>query len=764
MALLPAVRLACLLLLVDLVVLAALARLAPALAWLGPVAAWLEAGLRLPAFVAAGRLLAPGGPRGAAVVLSLTPATFLTLRSLLAPYGATPFLLAAAAPAWLALTHGATAAALLAWAAPVPGKAVGTESPVAVRRLLALAWTEWPVLGGAFLFLVLAVLGETAGPYCTGKALDALRREDGLTAFAIGLVLAADLGSSLFAGCRGGLFTLAQARLKLSTSHRLFSRLVCQDLAFFQGTPAAELAARLANDVPLLCEAVPRSVNVALRSLVTVLGLGGFMVGLSPRLALLALLEVPLTVTARKVYDARYQVLQQAMLDATAKTAAVVQEAVSSIETVRTFAGEEEEERRHSQALAERLRLKDRIDVERALFTLIRRALQLAVQVLVLCRGHQQLREGTVTTGSLVTFLLYQAKVGHHVQALVFGHGNLLSKAAAGRKILEYLDREPTGVTGGTRAPATLRGHVAFQRVSFAYPVRPEHLVLQDVSFELRPGEVTALAGLNGSGKSTCAGLLERFYEPGAGEVLLDGVPLRDYEHRYLHRQVRAAAGRQADGQHDCAERCPVSACAWGQVALVGQEPVLFSGTIRDNIAFGLEGCGEEEVRAAAAAAGALGFILALDRGFESDVGEKGGQLSAGEKQRIAIARALVRQPTVLILDEATSALEGEAEAAPQQWLQSGGVRTVLLITHCRRMLEAADRVVVLEGGAVVEMGTPAELRSRRGPYSRLLQRSPSAGRPETPGVGYGERQLAPAPGAGQEEGAAPIGTEICTK
>nr|ALP32497.1 TAP2 [Nipponia nippon] len=635
MALLPAVRLACLLLLVDLVVLAALARLAPALAWLGPVAAWLEAGLRLPAFVAAGRLLAPGGPRGAAVVLSLTPATFLTLRSLLVPYGATPFLLAAAAPAWLALTHGATAAALLAWAAPVPGKAVGTESPVAVRRLLALAWTEWPVLGGAFLFLVLAVLGVGTvvwGPWCGG-----------------------DRGLGLGGG----------------------------------GGPAGP--GRRGRPV-----AAPRALNPA----------------------------------------APAQVLQQAMLDATAKTAAVVQEAVSSIETVRTFAGEEEEERRHSQALAERLRLKDRIDVERALFTLIRRALQLAVQVLVLCRGHQQLREGTVTTGSLVTFLLYQAKVGHHVQALVFGHGNLLSKAAAGRKILEYLDREPTGVTGGTRAPATLRGHVAFQRVSFAYPVRPEHLVLQDVSFELRPGEVTALAGLNGSGKSTCAGLLERFYEPGAGEVLLDGVPLRDYEHRYLHRQV----------------------------ALVGQEPVLFSGTIRDNIAFGLEGCGEEEVRAAAAAAGALGFILALDRGFESDVGEKGGQLSAGEKQRIAIARALVRQPTVLILDEATSALEGEAEAAPQQGLQSGGVRTELLITHRRRMLDAADRVVGLEGGAVVAMGTPAELRSRRGPYSRLLQRSPSAGRPETPGVGYGERQLAPAPGAGQEEGAAPIGTEICTK
>ncbi|KAF1417773.1 Antigen peptide transporter 2, partial [Spheniscus humboldti] len=720
MALLPAVRLACLLLLVDLAVLAALARLDLVLARLSLAAAWLEAGLRLLAFIAAERLLAPGGPWGAAVVLSLTPAAFLTLRSLLVPYGATPVLLATAAPAWLALTHGATAAALLAWATPAPGEAVGTKSPVAVGRLLALAWAEWPVLGGAFLFLVLAVLGETAGPYCTGKVLDAIRSGDGPTAFTIGLVLAADLGSSLFAGCRGGLFTLAHARLKLSSCHRLFSCLVRQDLAFFQGTPAAELSSRLANDVPLLCMAVPHSVNVALRSLVTVLGLGGFMVGLSPRLALLALLEVPLTITARKVYDARYQVLQQAMLDATANTATVVQEAVSSIETVRIFAGEEEEERRHSQALAKMLGLKDQMDVERALFTLVQRALQLAVQVLVLCHGHRQLREGTITASSLVTFLLYQAKVGRHVQALVFGHGNLLSKAAAGRKVLEYLDREPTGNTGGTWAPATLRGHVAFQHVSFAYPTHPKHLVLQDVSFELCPGKVTALAGLNGSGKSTCTGLLERFYEPGAGKVLLDGVPLRDYEHRYLHRQV----------------------------ALVGQEPVLFSGTIRDNIIFGLEGCGEEDVRAAAAAAGALGFISALDQGFDTgecqgtgggrtprhpgpahppafrptDVGEKGGQLSAGEKQRIAIARALVRRPTVLILDEATSALDGESEAALQQWVQNRWARTVLLITHCPRMLKAADCVVVLEHGTVVETGTPAELQSRRGPYSHLLQ------------------------------------------
>ncbi|NWU48304.1 TAP2 protein, partial [Dromas ardeola] len=456
--------------------------------------------------------------------------------------------------------------------------------------------------------------------------------------------------SSLFAGCRGGLFVLAQARLKLRTRHKLFSRLVRQDLAFFQGMPAgrgAELSARLTNDVPLLCWSVPSNINMVLRSLAIVLGLGGFMVGLSPRLALLALLEVPLTITARKVYDARYQVLQRAMLDATANTVAVVQEAVSSIETVRSLAGEEEEERRHSHAL------------------------QLAVQVLVLCNGHQQLREGTITAGDLVTFLLYQGKVGPYVQALVFGHGDLLSKAAAGRKILEYLDKEPTGDSGGTWTPATLRGHVAFQHVSFAYPTRPKHLILQDVSFELHPGKVTALAGLNGSGKSTCAALLERFYEPEAGEVLLDGVPLRDYEHQYLHRQV----------------------------ALVGQEPVLFSGTIRDNIIFGLEGCGEEEMRAAAAAAGALGFISALDQAA-------GGAGVGGGGPSPVVGR-----------DECCHLLQ------LQQWTRSGETRTVLLITHCPRMLEAADRVVVLERGAVVETGTPAQLRSCHGPYSRLLQR-----------------------------------------
>nr|QCQ67906.1 TAP2 [Anas platyrhynchos platyrhynchos] len=515
MELLPTLRLACVLLLADLVVLAALAWLAPALAQLGLVATWLEAGLRLPVLVGAGRLLAPRGPRGAAALVSLAPATFLTLRGCLELPGAPPVLLAMATPSWLALAYGAVLLALLTWTSLAPGVALGTKEvkyQAALRRQLALAWPEWPFLSGAFFCLVLAALGETSVPYCTGKALDVLRHGDGPTAFAtaIGFVCLASASSSLFAGCRGGLFTFIMARLTLRTRDQLFSGLVHQDLAFFQQTTAADLASRLATDVPLASDVVPGSANIALRNLGKVLGLSAFMLALSPRLTLLALLEVPLAIVARKIYNARYQMLQQAVLDATAGTGVVVQEAISSIETVRAFAGEEEEERRYGQALTKMLGLRDQRDMEKAIFLLIRRALQLAVQALVLYCGHQQLHEGTLTAGGLIAFILYQNDAGSSVQALAYAYGDLLSNVAAAHKIFDYLDREPAVGTGGTLEPATLQGHVTFQHVSFAYPTRPEHLVLQDVSFELRPGEVTALAGLNGSGKSTCAGLLQR--------------------------------------------------------------------------------------------------------------------------------------------------------------------------------------------------------------------------------------------------------------
>ncbi|OWK50077.1 Antigen peptide transporter 2 [Lonchura striata] len=661
MALLSAGLLPGVLLAADALALVLLAPLVPVLAPLGLVGVWLEATLRLPVLAVAAWLLAPRHPSratAAAVTVATTPAVFGTFQHLLGQPGAGPGLLATA-PAWLGVAHAAAALALLAWAAPpVPGGVSETpgdvpKSPGTVWRTLALTWEERKVLGAALLCLVLAIV----------------------------------------------------ARLCKNLSLRLFSHLVHQDLDFFQGTPAAELLAQFSLEVPRVCMSVPMGANQLLRSLVMAVVVGTFMVGLAPGLALLALLEVPFGIATHRIQSARKQALQQSMMEASARTAAGVQESVAAIETIRIYSAEKEEEEQHRCNLAKELKLKEQMELELAFFTLVHRVLQLFIRVLVLFRSHQQLRDGYITPGVLVTFLLYQDRIGSHVQVLLYGFNEFLTNAAAGQKIWEYLDRKPTGSLGGTREPPELQGHVTFQKVSFTYPGNPEHPVLKDVTFEVRSGEVTALAGPNGSGKSTAVALLERLRDPGSGTVLLDGIPLPEYEHQYLHRKV----------------------------VLVEQDPLLFSGTIRENVVLGLEHCKESELQEAATAAGAMDFIQGLEQGWDTEVGEHGGRLAAGERRRVALARALLRRPAVLILDEA---LDDGDEGAAQRWVRAGLAQTVLVVSHRPRVLDAADRLVVLGHGAVVETGTPAELRERCGAYSRLLLGGDSTGQPEAPRLG----------------------------
>ncbi|NWX65281.1 TAP2 protein, partial [Promerops cafer] len=627
----------------------------------------------------------PSGATAAAVTVAATPAVFGTFGHLLGPPGAGPGLLAAAAPAWLGVTHAVAALGLLAWATPLaPGSVPETpgdvpKAPGTVWRVLALTWEERKVLGAALLCLVLAAIGETSGPYVTGKVLDAIRSGDGLSARAVGMVAAAGATSVLFSGCRGCLFKLLKARLCQSLSLRLFSHLVRQDLDFFHRTPAGNRAQPSPSppDPSHLSHPIPTILSPQSPSQYSVPSLPS-----QPPVPIPSCLIYPLMLP---------QALQRSMVEASARTASGVQESVAAIETIRVFSAEEEEEEQHRWNLAKELRLREQMDLELAFFTLVQRVLQLAIRVLVLFRSQQQLRDGYITPGVLVTFLLYQDTIGGHVQVLLYGFNEFLTNAAAGRKIWEYLDREPTGDVGGTREPPELQGHVTFQKVSFTYPGNPEHPVLKDVTFEVRSGEVTALAGPNGSGKSTAVALLERLRDPGSGRVLLDGIPLPEYEHRYLHRKV----------------------------VLVEQDPVLFSGTIRENIVLGLEHCKESELREAATAAGAMDFIQGLEQGWDTEVGEHGGRLAAGERCRVALARALLRRPAVLILDEALD--DGDEGAVSGRWVHTGLARSVLVVSHRARVLDAADRLVVLDHGAVVETGTPAELREHCGAYSHLL-------------------------------------------
>uniref|UniRef100_A0A8C8RYK9 Antigen peptide transporter 2 n=1 Tax=Pelusios castaneus TaxID=367368 RepID=A0A8C8RYK9_9SAUR len=677
-------RLGCPLLLCDLALLALLGWGTPTLAPLGLSAVWLEAAVRLLGLWGAWVLLAPDRPLLSPPMplptLCLLPPLYLTLRGCLPLPDLPPALLAGAPWAWLLLSYGAVGLAQLTWGALEQGDREGTpsaeemeeerKSRATLRRLVGLSWPDATYISGALVFLIGAVIGETFIPYFTGRIIDILGSVYDPDAFvsAIFFMCITSFGSSLCAGCRGGLFTFTIARLNIRLRQLLFSSLVHQDLGFFETTKTGDLTSRLSTDTTKMSRAFSLNANVFLRSLVKALGIYYFMFSLSWRLTLLTLFETPITIMVQKIHDSYYQALLKDIQDSMARSGEVVREVVSSIETVHSFAAEGEESRRYDAALMETHRLMSRRDLVRALYLLFRRLLQLAVQVLMLYCGHQQIRDGLLTKGGLVSFLLYQGDVGSYVQTLVYIYGDLMSNVGAAEKVFKYLDREPAVATDGTLAPDSLQGHVSFRNVSFAYPSRPDVQVLKAVSFELRPGEVTALVGLNGSGKSTCVGLLERFYEPQSGEILLDGVPIREYEHWYLHRQI----------------------------ALVGQEPILFAGSIQENIVYGLGDCGEAEVTAAACAANASEFIALMERGFQTDVGEKGGQLSAGQRQRVAIARALIRQPKVLILDEATSALDVDSEFIRQSVL-SRGSRTVLVIAHRMQTVENADRIVVVQ-------------------------------------------------------------------
>ncbi|XP_036625034.1 antigen peptide transporter 2-like [Trichosurus vulpecula] len=694
------------LLLTDLILLWLLQGLLEALLPPGLLVLWLEGAFRVGFLWGVLSLLEGLGNVGELLpTLCLSTPLFLSLRTLVpGALNAPPVLLASAPWAWLLVAYGGVGLGWAVWKLLSPAEAPPSaqekeqvqDNKAMMWRLLRLSWPDFPFLVSAFFFLAAAVIGEMFIPHYTGRVIDILGQDFDHDAFvtAIFFMCLFSLGSSLSAGCRGGLFTLVLSRINLRIRQMLFSSLLHQDLSFFQETKTGELNSRLSSDTNLMSRWLPLNANVFLRSLVKVIGLSGFMFSLSPRLTLLSLLEVPLSMAAEKVYNARHQAVLQQIQNAVAEAGQVVREAVGNLKTVRSFGAEEDEAQRYEEALEHKRQLEWRRDWERAVYLLFRRSLQLGMQVLMLNCGLRQILAGELTRGGLISFLMYQGDMGRYMQALVYICGDMVSNVGAAEKVFRYLDREPQMPPPGTLAPPSLQGLVEFQNVSFAYPTQPTKPVLQGVTFTLHPGKVTALVGPNGAGKSSVAALLQNLYQPTGGRLLLDGEPLTQYQHQYLHSQV----------------------------SVVGQEPVLFSGSVRDNIAYGLESCGDDEVRAAAKAAHADGFIANMEHGLDTAVGEKGSQLSAGQKQCVAIARALVRNPRVLILDEATSALDMECEQELQQQMLQGG-RTVLVIAHRLQTVQAADNILVLDQGKVVEQGTHTELMAQRGLYHHLVQR-----------------------------------------
>ncbi|KAM8884587.1 antigen peptide transporter 2a [Synchiropus picturatus] len=608
------------------------------------------------------------------------------------------------AQCWL-LNTGASLAATFFWEATFldanggdgGGKEGKQRRRVLFMRVLRLYGPDALLLLGGFIFLSLAVICEMFIPFYTGRVIDILRGEEKHDDFFTALTFMGlySVGSSLSAGCRGGILLTGINSFTCRIKVKLFRALTRQEMGFFEVTKPGEIGSRLSRDTGLMGRTVCLNVNVLLRTFIKTMFMIFLMIKLSWKLTFLVLMETPVTTLIQNIYDMHYQRLNQELLDSMASANQAVNEVISGVRVVRSFNAHKHEHQRYSDHLMKMHTLKTNRDAVRAFYLLVRRLTGFSMQVLMLYYGRLFIQGQQMTTGSLVSFIIYQSNLGDNIRTLSYIYGDMLNSVGAAGKVFELLDREPQISMDGTLAPEQLTGHVSFCNLNFSYPMSPDKRVLHNFSLELKPGEMTALVGPSGHGKSTCGSLMERLYEPQEGEILLDNIPLRSYDHSFLHKKI----------------------------SVVSQQPVLFSGTIRDNIAYGLPDCSFQEIERAASKAAAHDFISRLEKGYDTEVGEGGGRLSQSERQLIAIARALVRQPKVLILDEITSALDAEGENKIQQALSGWSDQALLVVAHRLKTIEKAHQILLIHEGRVQERGTHQELMDLKGNYFRLREK-----------------------------------------
>uniref|UniRef100_A0A3Q0RKW1 ABC-type oligopeptide transporter ABCB9 n=1 Tax=Amphilophus citrinellus TaxID=61819 RepID=A0A3Q0RKW1_AMPCI len=574
-------------------------------------------------------------------------------------------------------------------------KEEASSSGATLGRLLAYCKKDAGVLSVAVLFLLISAV-EAFIPYYYGKAIDSIVVHQSMEHFAKPVVTLAALAlASLAMGVRGGVFTLTFARLNLRLRNHLFRTLMRQEIGFFDENHT-DILSRLSADTTQVSDLISQNINIFLRSIIKGTGFFIFMFGMSWKLTLVTIMGFPFIGLVSKFYGEYYkQNLTKKVQTTLAEANKVAEETISAMKTVRSFANESGEADSYYTRLLAMFQLNKKQALAYACYMWSSCISQLALELAVLYYGGHLVITQQMTSGALISFFIYMLELGECLESIASVYTGLMQGVGAAEKVFKYLDRKPKHPSDGTEAPDTCTGLVEFKDVTFAYPTRPETDILKEVSFILRPGEVTALVGPSGSGKSSCVSLLENFYLPQQGQVLLDGKPVKAFQHDYLHSKV----------------------------ALVGQEPVLFARTVEENITYGLTDIPMEAVVQAATEANAHDFISNLPKGYET-VGEKGTQLSGGQKQRVAIARALIRNPRVLILDEATSALDAESEHSVQQALNNiMRNHTVLVIAHRLSTVEKADNIIVIDRGHVAEQGSHSQLMASGGLYSTLVQK-----------------------------------------
>jgi len=618
--------------------------------------------------------------------------------------------------------------------------------PTALKKILGLLREELPALSLGTVLLVAGSGLSLVYPQGIRAIVDgAIAGRDASSVTRVAVLLG---GLAVLQGAavwgRHLLFSLAGERGVRRVRERLYRNLLAQEIAFFDASRTGELVSRLGTDCAALQSLVSANVSMAVRNVITALGALALLFVTSGRLTLVMLLVVPPVAIGAVAYGRKVRTLARHYQDALADASHVAEESLSAIRTVRSFNAEAAETSRYEKATGEAYAAARKRAYAGSTFMGAASGGGYVAMAVVLGYGGTLVAKGTLTAGALTAFLVYTLLIAMSLGALADLWAEVMRGLGAADRVFALMDREPlmpisggvvpvrpstpftlspstppalsvgarsapeskgSGRTGGdatgrTEGEAPERtesgGRVTFEGVHFAYPTRPEAAVLAGVDLTVEEGEVVALVGASGAGKSTVAALIGRLYDPTAGRILLDGRDLRELDPAWLRAQI----------------------------GVVPQEPVLFSATVEENVRYGRPGASHEDVVEACRAAHADAFVRAFPDGYATKVGERGQQLSGGQRQRIAIARAVLKDPRILLLDEATSALDAESEALVQDALEKlMQERTALVIAHRLSTVARADRVVVLEGGRVVETGAHAALMERAGIYRRLVER-----------------------------------------
>ena len=467
--------------------------------------------------------------------------------------------------------------------------------------------------------------------------------------------------------------------------------------SFFETNSPKEISSRMTSDTAIIEQVVGTTVSVALRNTITMLGGLGYLFYLAPKLTAILMVGIPLVVGPIVFFGRRVRNVSRSSQDRVAGIGVIVSEVLGAMKIVQAFG----QEKRELDRFGERVEA----TFQTALRRISLRAVMTAIVILLIFGGITMLvwegaigvAQGTISGGTIFAIVITAGLVAGAAGALSEVYGDLLRGAGAAGRLAELLREEPEIAPPArpTALPTPPRGQIAFQNVAFRYPSRPEVLALDDFSLTVEPGETVAIVGPSGAGKSTLFLLAQRFYDPHGGTVRIDGVPLTSAD----PAEIRA------------------------RTALVPQDATLFAASARDNLRYGNWEASDEQIWEAARAANAEQFLRDLPQGLDTFLGEDGARLSGGQRQRIAIARAVLRNSPILLLDEATSALDAESERLVQEALDRlMQDRTTLVIAHRLATIRAADRIVVMDAGRIVEQGTHASLSAADGLYARLAR------------------------------------------